>query len=282
MIEVKELQKSYGDKIALKGISFRVEPGEIFGFLGPNGAGKTTTLKILTGQMLPSYGQARILGKDVVSDPAAVLTQIGIVPEKANLYERLTIVQNLEFFSRLYGCEAVGIDRYLEQVGLLGEKNTQVKKLSKGMKQKVLLVRALLHNPKVLFLDEPSSGLDPTSAAEIHQILLKLNREGVTILLTSHNMEEVDKLCSRIAFLDHGTIVEMGSTGELKLKYADNRMRVLLRSGNRLEERHLALMGEQSAEELAQWIREGSVASIHSCEPTLADIFTKLTGREIA
>ena len=171
MIEVNSLIKSYGDKRALKGISFQVREGEIFGFLGPNGAGKTTTLRILTGQLKADSGEAKIMDLDVMKGAKELHSHIGVVPEETNLYERLTIGQNLDLFCRLYGCDIKQTDYYLERIGMLKEKNTQVKKLSKGMKQKVLLVRALLHSPKILFLDEPTSGLDPASADTIHRIL---------------------------------------------------------------------------------------------------------------
>lgn len=280
MIEVISLKKNYGNKAAVKDISFKVKHGEFFGLLGPNGAGKSTTIKILTGQLLPSYGQAKILGLDVLNDKEKILPNIGIVPEKSNLYERLTIGQNLEFFCRLYNCDIKNVDYYLEQVRLLKEKKTHVKKLSKGMKQRVLLIRALLHKPDILFLDEPTSGLDPSSAADIHNLLKKLNNEGMTILLTSHNMEEVDKLCHRVAFMDSGTIAEMGQPETLKLKYTNNKMRVMVQTDNFIEEKILDMRGSENSKILGGWISEGRVKSIHSCEPTLADIFMKVTGRE--
>lgn len=281
MIKVSNLKKNYGDKAALKDISFDVKQDEIFGLLGPNGAGKTTTIKILTGQLQPGFGEAKIMGEDVTHQKSSFRAQIGVVPEKANLYERLTVGQNLEFFCRLYDTDLSRVDYYLEQVNMLNEKKTQVKKLSKGMKQRVLLARALLHNPRLLFLDEPTSGLDPSSADSIHQMLLKLNREGTTILLTSHNMEEVDKLCHRMCFLDAGTIVEMGSSEEIKLKYSNNKMKVLLNTDNGREEKLLDMKGEESARLIAEWIGQGKVQAVHSCEPTLADVFVKVTGREL-
>jgi ABC-2 type transport system ATP-binding protein len=280
MIKVEHLKKVYGTKTAVNDISFDVKKGEIFGFLGPNGAGKTTTMKILTGQLLPSYGEASVMGMDVTKMKAEVKSGIGVVPENANLYERLTVEQNLKFFCGLYGCDTGNIDNYLEAVSLLKEKGTQVKKLSKGMKQRVLLVRALLHNPKILMLDEPTSGLDPSSADEIHCLLRKLNSEGMTIMLTSHNMEEVNKLCDRTAFLNSGSIAELGTPEELKLKYADRKVKVLLDGRNSLEQKVVGLDSEESAGLIAGWIREGRLRSIHSCEPTLAEIFMKVTGRE--
>ena len=151
MIKVEKLKKNYGEKKALKGINFEVKKKDIFGFLGPNGAGKTTTIKILTGQILPSFGQASVLGEDASTETDRIYPEIGVVPEKTNLYERLTVKQNLKFFARLYQSDQNNIDYYLKRVGLNHEKQTPVEDLSKGMKQKVLLVRALLHDPEILF-----------------------------------------------------------------------------------------------------------------------------------
>ncbi|EEG78017.1 ABC transporter ATP-binding protein [Dethiobacter alkaliphilus] len=279
MIEVSSLQKEYGDKLALKGIDFSVADGEVFGFLGPNGAGKTTTLKILAGQLQPTGGQATILGMDVTTQKQVVQLNIGFVPEKTNLYERLTVAQNLQFFCRLYNCKADNMDEYLHKVDLLKEKNTPVKQLSKGMKQKVLLVRALLHRPKLLFLDEPTSGLDPTSADNMHRILQDINKAGTTVFLTSHNMEEVEKLCHRVAFLNEGRIVAQGSPEELKLQYADRTLRVLLDDGSK-EEKVLDMDCKETSTLVSCWLRHGKVRAIHSSEPTLADIFVKVTGRD--
>ncbi len=281
VIEVINLKKCYGEKEALQGISFAVDQGEIFGFLGPNGAGKTTTIRILAGQLRPNSGEARILGRDVFKGMAEIQPKMGVVPEKANLYERLSVKENLEFFCRLYGCPLSNADRYLELVNLAEEKKTQVKKLSKGMKQRVLLARALLHEPAVLFLDEPTAGLDPASASNIHQLLKRLNAEGMTILLTTHNMEEVDILCRQVAFLDRGLIAASGLTSDLKLQHATKEARVLVKIGERVEEKTIALQGEESARLVAGWIAEGSLETIHSCEPTLADIFVRVTGRDL-
>lgn len=282
LIHVRNLQKSYGDKIALQGISFDVNEGEVFGFLGPNGAGKTTTLKILTGQMPPGSGEATVMGKKPFNS-GELSMHIGVVPENTNLYERLTVEQNLQFFCRLYGCDTKNIDFLLEQVQLQNERRTIVKKLSKGLKQRVLLIRALLHNPKVLFLDEPTAGLDPASADRIHKLIIRLNMQGATVFLTSHNMEEVEKLCGRVAFLDQGRIVEMGRPADLKLKYSKGNAKVLLiGTNNELYEELIDLRGSESARTLAEWMEKGLVKSIHSNEPTLADIFVEVTGRELS
>lgn len=202
MIKVYNLHKSYGSKQAVRGISFEVDEGEIFGFLGPNGAGKSTTIKMLTGQLMPTAGQVQVMGFSIPKDRQALVRRIGVTPENANLYERLTAMENLDLFCRLYGVPTSRGRELLRRVNLLEAANTQVKKLSKGMRQRVLLIRALLHSPALLFLDEPTSGLDPASAADIHDVLRELNAAGTTIFLTTHNMAEADNLCDRVAFLN--------------------------------------------------------------------------------
>ena len=281
MIRAENLQKNYGDKAALKGIDFSIKPGEIFSLLGPNGAGKTTTIKILTGQLQPTAGGAEIMGRDVFSHRQFLRPRMGVMPEETNLYERLSIKNNLEFFCRLYDAGFERIEEYLDVVGMADEIDTPVKELSRGMKQKVLLVRSLLHDPEVLFLDEPTSGLDPASAASIHRLLERLNEEGLTILLTSHDMEEVDRLSDRIAFLHAGEIAALGQPTSLKLEHAQGRIEVLLEGGGEIEEKILDINSESAAREIAGWMKEGRLAAIHSCEPTLAEIFVEITGSEL-
>ncbi|MFW6287782.1 MAG: ABC transporter ATP-binding protein [bacterium] len=277
LIRVKDLKKNYGDRTALSGISFQIEKGEIFGLLGPNGAGKTTTLKILTGQTFPSYGQIDIKGKNV--QDKSLKKVIGVVPENTDMYERLTVQQNLSFFTRLYESKQSNIKKYLEEVGLFQERDRKIQDLSKGMKQRVLLIRALLHDPEILFLDEPTSGLDPSSADNIHRLLERLKKQGKTILLTSHNMEEVDKLCDRVAFLDRGEIVASGKPEQLKIDYGRRELSILYEEGNTTDKKTLPLSGSETADIVADLIRNNKIISIHSSEPTLADIFVKVTGR---
>ncbi|MFW6378201.1 MAG: ABC transporter ATP-binding protein [Bacillota bacterium] len=285
LIKIADLKKTYDQRVALQGISFQVKPGEIFGLLGPNGAGKTTTIKILTGQRQADSGQALLFGTKVFGNQEKLLKKVGIVPEDANLYERLTVEQNLNFFRRLYQCSDELIDFYLEKVGLINEKETKIKNLSKGMKQKVLLVRALIHRPEILILDEPTSGLDPGSAKSIHNILLDLKTEGITILLTSHNMEEVDKLCDNVGFLNQGVMVARGRPMDLKLNYSEDKVKILYfkenSSDNKLVEEILNLDDPDTGEFIADLIQDKRVKSIHSLEPTLAEIFVSLTGRNL-
>jgi ABC-2 type transport system ATP-binding protein len=220
-IKVEHLTRDYNGLRALDGINFSVEHGEVFGFLGPNGAGKTTTIRILTGQLRPTSGQAWVLGCDVVDDRQKLKPQIGVVFEYQNLYERLSARDNLNFAADLYGVPRFGVDQILEQVGLKDRAHDNVKKYSNGMKQRLLIARALLHQPQVLFLDEPTRGLDPHLAREIRTFVATLAHQGVTVFLTTHYMEEADQLCDRVAILEQGTIVALDTPASLKNLYGN-------------------------------------------------------------
>jgi ABC-2 type transport system ATP-binding protein len=186
MIEVKGLTKRYGELLAVDNISFSVEKGEIFGFLGPNGAGKTTTIKILTGELEPTDGEVKVFGFNPVSDRKNLHKIIGVVPEVQNLYERMTAKENLTFFAKLYDINHKRVDELLEQFDLQEWANERVKNFSLGMKQRLLLTRGLLPKPDILFLDEPTKGLDPYTARYIRGIIKEVNKNGATIFLTTH------------------------------------------------------------------------------------------------
>jgi len=218
-IEVRDLTRDYNGLRAVDHISFEVAPGEVFGFLGPNGAGKTTTIRILTGQLRPSSGAAQVMGCDVVTQRDQLKPQIGVVFEYQNVYERLTARDNLLFAARLYGVDAKRVDETLAQVGLVERARDRVKSYSNGMKQRLLIARALLHQPKVLFLDEPTRGLDPNVARDIRAFVADLAKQGVTVFLTTHYMEEADRLSQRVAIVDHGRIVAMGAPAQLKAEH---------------------------------------------------------------
>jgi ABC-2 type transport system ATP-binding protein len=215
-IQVESLVMDFRGLRALDGVSFSVEAGEIFGFLGPNGAGKTTTIRILTGQLRPTEGKARVMGCDVVTQRAALKPQIGVVFEYQNLYQRLSARDNLNFTANLYGVPKAWVDEALEQVGLAQRADDGLKKFSNGMKQRLMIARALLHRPKVLFLDEPTRGLDPNVARELRAFIAGLAKGGVTVFLTTHYMEEADQLCERVAILDQGRIVALDTPHNLK------------------------------------------------------------------
>lgn len=278
IIEVNQLLKAFGNKSALQHIQFHINQGEIFGFLGPSGSGKTTTVKILTSQLLPTSGTVKVFGQPINRmNDASHKRRIGILTDNSALYERLTIQDNLELFCKLYDVEPKRMTEVLEEVNLAHDRQTMVKKLSKGMKQRVMLARAILHKPDLLFLDEPTSALDPVNALHIHEGLRKLNREGTTIFLTTHNMMEAESLCDRVAFIHDGVIKAMDAPQQLRLAHADQSMTVMVKGEGRL----VLQQSEESAKRIGRWMKEGKLLSIHSNEPTLGDIFVKMTGREL-
>ena len=278
MISVEDLRKHYRDVRAVDGITFSVAEGEVFGLLGHNGAGKTTTIKVLTGRALPTSGTAHVAGFDVATERARIRPLINLVFEEQNLYDRISGRENLRLFARLYGVPESRADELLERVGLAPAAKRKVKTYSSGMKQRLLLARSLVNSPRVLFLDEPTRGLDPTSARELRDLVRDLSRGGVTVFLTTHYMEEADELCQRVAFLSQGKVVALDTPRELKLRYGERAARVLLRDRS---EHTVRLDDPVAAPRLEQWVREGQIVSIHSAEGTLEDVFVALAGRPL-
>lgn len=278
MIEVVDLVKHYGATRAVDGISFAVAPGEVFGLLGHNGAGKTTTIRMLTGRARPTAGRATIAGFDVVADLAAIKPIINLVFEDQNLYERLSGRENLHFFCDLYAAPRVRADELLDIVGLTEASKRKVKTYSTGMKQRLLIARALVNQPRLLFLDEPTRGLDPVSARDIRAIIRQLSASGTTVFLTTHYMEEADELCQRVAFLSQGRIVAIDAPRELKLRFGQRSATVMLDDRT---EHTLDLDDAGAARQLEAWMRDGRVLTIHSHEGTLEDVFVALAGRPL-
>jgi len=277
-VEVNGLEKHYGEVRAVDGITFSVAEGEVFGLLGHNGAGKTTTIRMLTGRARPNTGTATILGYDIVRDRARIKPIINAVFEDPNLYERLSGRDNLRLFAQLYEAPASRADELLETVGLTAAAKRKVKTYSSGMKQRLLVARALVNKPRVLFMDEPTRGLDPTSARELRALVSRLSDEGTTVFLTTHYMEEADELCDRVAFLSQGHIVAMDTPRELKLKQGQRRAIVLLVDRT---EHSVQLDDPADAAQLDQWMRDGLVLTVHSQEGTLEDVFVALAGRAL-
>jgi ABC-2 type transport system ATP-binding protein len=214
---------------AVRGVSFAVEQGELFGLLGPNGAGKTTTIKMLITLLLPTSGRARVLGLDVVEDAREVRKRIGYVfGGDRGLYERLSALDNLRYFAELYGvsgkAQRLRIDEVLELVGLKGREQERVEGYSRGMRQRLHIARGILHDPEVVFLDEPTIGVDPVGARDLRQTIADLVEGGKTVLLTTHYMFEADALCDRIAVIAQGEIVGEGTPAQLKGRVADGRV----------------------------------------------------------
>lgn len=278
MIEVDNLTKRYGQVQAVNGISFTVLAGEIFGFLGHNGAGKTTTVRILTGRTRPSSGTAIVAGCNVETELAKLKPKINLVFEDPNLYERFSGRENLAIFASLYGVSGSRVDELLDMVQLRDSADRKVKTYSTGMKQRLLIARSLVNNPEVLFLDEPTRGLDPSSAREIRSILSTLSKGGTTVFLTTHYMEEADELCDRVAFLSNGQIVAMGTPRELKLRFGHRTANVLLKND---EEVTIDMDNPADAARLQEWLASGQVLTIHSQEGSLEDVFIEVAGRPL-
>ncbi|BAA30970.1 daunorubicin resistance protein DrrA family ABC transporter ATP-binding protein [Pyrococcus horikoshii] len=312
VIEVRNLRKLYPKKIplpfrkvewfeALKGITFRVKKGELFGLLGPNGAGKTTTIKILTTLLEPSSGEAKVLGLDVVKDAREIRKRINLVAEgERTLYWRLTAYENLRYFASIYYIprrEAEKrIEELLKMVGLWDRRNDLVMNYSRGMKQRLAIAKALINDPEVLFLDEPTLGLDVQSAVFVRELVRRLvDEEGKTVLLTTHYMNEAEELCDRIAIIDHGKIIALNTPEGLK-RMVRNDTIVEVRVRNypgvnpfglvKVDDRNgvVILRGSLEEEEIPKLVEflvksNAKVLSVEVKEPTLEDVFIKLTGR---
>jgi len=220
MLEVQNLAKKYGTFAAVKGITFDIQEGEIFSLLGPNGAGKTTTISMLSTLYTPSGGDARIAGQSVTRDPMQVRKLIGVVPQDLALYEDLSARENLAFWGQMYNLSGktlkTRIDEVLEQIGLSDKANLRIKTYSGGMKRRVNIGVGLLHKPRLLFMDEPTVGIDPQSRRAILDSVKALNQQGMTVLYTTHYMEEAQELSNRVGIIDHGELIALGTQAELK------------------------------------------------------------------
>jgi len=278
-IQVEDLAYSYGEIQAVCGISFDVAPGEVLGFLGPNGAGKSTTIKMLTGQMAPQAGTARILGMDVTSDSSEVQAQIGVCFEEKNLYLDMSAKENLDFFARLFGLKDVDTMAALRRVGLADRANDRLSSFSKGMRQRMMVARSFINSPKVLFLDEPTDGLDPVSSAAIRATIKQEAERGAAVLLTTHDMFEADELSDRVAFLNEGKIVALDTPENLKLQYGKRSVKVRTRGDGGVTEEVIALGEPDTGERLRSAVASPDLITVHSEEATLEAIFIELTGR---
>ena len=290
-ILVEDLTKVYGRPgtgvLAVDHIHFEVRRGEVFGFLGPNGAGKTTTIRLLTGLSRPTAGQAQILGLDLAHDLPRIKKQVGVVPESSNLYDELSALDNLVFSMQLYGVprheRVPRAEELLAHFRLAEKRNIPFAKLSRGMKRALTIAAALAHRPALVFLDEPTTGLDVISARNLRQMIAGLRQEGVTIFLTTHYLEEAERLCDRIALIVQGHIVALDTVEGLKAQVQGATVvEVALQNGTGPAETR-RLIGEEPAslvrEALAQAEAEGrQVLSVNTIQPTLEDVFVQLTG----
>jgi ABC-2 type transport system ATP-binding protein len=281
-ISVEGAHFSYGEREVLKGISFEVAPGEVLGFLGPNGAGKSTTIRLLTGQLKPSAGDVRVLGRDVHKDRSQVMGRVGVSFEEKNLYPSMTAEENLRFFARLYGVPHPDTRGLLAQVGLEARARDMVAGYSKGMRQRLMIARALVHDPDVLLLDEPTDGLDPVSAQAVRDVIRARVEAGNAVLLTTHDMHEADELSHRVAFINEGEIYALDTPEQLKLAHGTRSVKVRLRDGDGVREESVELDGEASGARIAELMASGDVITIHTAEATLEEVFIGMTGRGLA
>ncbi len=309
ILEVKDLVKKYGDFTAVKGISFDIEEGEIFSLLGPNGAGKTTTISMLSTLYTPTSGDATIGGYSVTKAPMAVRNIIGVVPQDLALYEDLTARENLVFWGQMYGLSgktlAARVDEVLEQIGLVDKAKDRVKTYSGGMKRRVNIGVGLLHKPKLLFMDEPTVGIDPQSRRAILDSVKALNEYGMTVLYTTHYMEEAEELSDRVGIIDHGELIAIGTQAELTKQVGENETLILhigededaetlakLLKGipavlqATAAEHEVSVVAREAEEVLAPVISKANergikIHSVDIREPNLEAVFLHLTGRAL-
>lgn len=278
-IKVDNVRYSYGKTLAVDGISFQVARGEILGFLGPNGAGKSTTIKMLTGMLTPQGGSVELLGLDVSRHRKQVQARIGVCFEEKNLYLNMSGKENLVFFARLFGMKGYDPGEALERVGLGERGNDRVKRYSKGMRQRLMVARALVNRPDVLFLDEPTDGLDPVSSRAIRSIIKAESERGAAVFLTTHDMNEADQLSDQVAFINEGALVALDTSENLKLQHGTRSVRVRTRTNGDVSEQVVPLDTGDTGELLKAAVGTPGLLTIHTEEATLEDIFIKLTGR---
>lgn len=305
VLEVNNLVKSYAKTLAVSDISFSVNEGEIYGLLGPNGAGKSTTMNIITGLTQKDEGSIVILGHDLDKELNTCKYLMGIVPQDLAIYSDLSASQNVSFFGALYGLKgkelARRVDETLELVGLLDKKDHKVKTFSGGMKRRLNIACGLVSNPKILFLDEPTVGIDPQSRNHILESIKELNKKGMTIIYTTHYMEEAEALCDRVAIMDLGQIVAQGTVDELKTSVVEHWFIKLRRDPLITEEELRSIAGIDHVEEVDQdWVisckhkgtqlrdildlfirKEITVENLRVEEPNLEDVFLSLTGKTL-
>jgi daunorubicin resistance ABC transporter ATP-binding subunit len=306
VIALVEMTKRFKDFLAVDSLSLEVAPAEIFGLLGPNGSGKTTTLNVISGLSKPTSGRVRVLGHDVVADPRAVRWRLGVVPQETALYEELSADTNLRFHGDLFNVPGVvlrqRIDELLELVQLVDRRSDRVGSYSGGMKRRLALARALVHDPELLYLDEPTLGVDVQSRRALWDHILNLKARGKTVLITTNYLEEASALCDRIAILDHGRLVALDSPANLRRRYGDMVLDLVLEPqlpGAILDELRsihgvtqvtasdgtlkvaLADAPEATGHIVTLVTRHARVVRIDQHEPGLEEVFLQLTGREL-
>jgi ABC-2 type transport system ATP-binding protein len=306
-ISVQDLRKSFGENQAVQGVSFDVEQGEIFSLLGPNGAGKTTTISMLSCLLRPDTGDAQIMGHSIRTEAMGVKSVLGVVPQEIALYEDLTARENLTFWGKMYGLRGsalkVRVDEVLDVIGLRDRANERVGKYSGGMKRRVNIGVALLHKPKVIYMDEPTVGIDPQSRRNILDSVVALKEQGMTVLYTTHYMEEAQELSAHIAIMDHGRMIACGTNDEL-VKLVGEQTRIdltvsvepgkIVDAWQRVEgvhhvtvdEERISVLVDDSNKVLPRLFeivsqQSGRITSVDIREPNLEAVFLHLTGRAL-
>ena len=279
MIEISGLTKEYSGNKVVDGLDLQVERGELFGFLGPNAAGKTTTIRILTTLTKPTSGHALINGFDVVKEPSKVKSQFGIVQQHLSLNRELTVKENLELHARLHHLSKAErkerIDELLDYVDMTRDANQLIDKTSGGMKRRAMIARALIHRPKLLFLDEPTVGLDAQTRRRVWDLIRRMNSEGTTVFLTTHYIEEAEALCDRIGIVHHGKLISMGSPRNLRRKLG-------MITVETKENGHTKYSYFPGSEDASKFIQEMEVSDkVVMRQSNLEDVFVELTGQKV-
>ncbi len=307
IVEVKNLVKRYKDVLAVDNVNLAIEEGEIFGLLGPNGAGKTTTISILTGLVRSDSGEIKIFDKDLKTNEMEIKHQLGMVPQDIAVFDDLTAWENLSYFGKLYGLKGSmlkeRVEEALEFTGLVEKRDSYPKKFSGGMKRRLNIACAVMHHPKLIILDEPTVGIDPQSRNHILESIKKLNKLGSTVIYTSHYMEEVDEICTKIAIMDHGRVIAKGTADELKNFVAvDEKVTAELSSVNftivdnikkirgvkdcTITGKQLVVISGKHSKNLGSIINaisetDSEILSLNAEKPTLEGVFLTLTGRKL-
>ncbi|MCC6898549.1 MAG: ABC transporter ATP-binding protein [Polyangiaceae bacterium] len=275
-LRLESLTVKYGDFVAVDALDLEIPRGEVFALLGPNGAGKSTTLGVLTGRLVPSGGRALVLGHGLREGFAAIKPKLGYVPDRDNHYEELTGRKNLELFAALYRAGRERVGQCLALVELCDAADLPVRGYSQGMRRKLLIARALLHQPELVILDEPTANLDVHSVRLVHRVLCELSRGGTTVLFTSHDMAEVEAICTRVAVLVRGRCVAQGTPGELRQKHTEHVVDVVLEGG---AEQRFDLGDPAARAELSRLVQAGAVKAMRSRAQDLEAAFLEIVGR---
>lgn len=284
MIAVNSLTYAYDSASppAVTNLSFEIKPGEVFGFLGPSGAGKSTTQKVLTGLLRDFKGSVSVFNRDIAEWGPELYERIGVSFEVPNLYLKLTGLENLRYFGALYNNSKRDLEELLSLVNLAKDGNMLASQYSKGMRHRLNIARSLLHNPELLFMDEPTAGLDPVNARRIKDIVLTERQAGKTIFLTTHDMTIADELCDRVAFIVDGAIALIDSPRNLKLKYGTPNVKVEYASRGEITTQEFKLQGLGDNSEFLNLLHSDSIQTMHSTEASLESIFIEVTGRGLS